>query len=399
MTSTSDGKVSSFSQTLLWFGAAVSIAEILTGAIIAPLGLINGIAAILIGHILGAGILFLAGYIGAKSGLSASFSARISFGKYGSFGFSILNLLQLLGWTAIMIISAAKAMDGITKTLWNFTNEALFCIFIGVLICIWVLVGNKVLTRLNTVVMSLLFIFSLVLGYVVFKNSQIISTWADSSLTFGGAVELNVAMSLSWLPLISDYTRNLKKPLGGTVASVCGYFFGSILMYIIGLGAALYTNTTDIGEILLSAGLGIVALVIVVFSTVTTTFLDVFSAGVSIENLNKKANAKISGIIVCILGTILAIFVPMSQYENFLYLIGSAFAPLFSILFCEYYFLSKKEVNEKSLFNIKNIILWVIGVVIYRLLMSYATFLGITIPVMLIIGIICVLLNLRSIRK
>ena len=92
-------------------------AEILTGALLAPLGFEMGMGAILVGHVIGAALLLPAGLIGAQSGLSAARSVRISFGRYGSYAFSILNLVQLLGWTAIMIVSGAKAMDGITGEL------------------------------------------------------------------------------------------------------------------------------------------------------------------------------------------------------------------------------------------------------------------------------------------
>ena len=74
-------KTSSFSQALLWFGAAVSIAEILTGALLAPLGFAKGFFAILLGHVIGCTVLYFAGLIGAKSELSAIESTRISFGK------------------------------------------------------------------------------------------------------------------------------------------------------------------------------------------------------------------------------------------------------------------------------------------------------------------------------
>ena len=386
-------KVGTFSQVLLWFGAAVSIAEIITGAMIAPLGLVDGLFAIIIGHVIGAVILFLGGLIGAKSGLSASFSARISFGKYGSFCFSILNLLQLLGWTAIMIVSAAKAMDGISIHIMDFSNEMLWCATVGVLVIFWVLLGNHGLERLNTVVMFILLIGSLLLGVIVFKGNGAASV-IDEKMLFGTAVELNIAMSLSWLPLISDYTRNLKDPVRGTIGSVAGYFIGSVLMYTIGLGAALYAGTSDISTILLSAGFGIIAFVVIVLSTVTTTFLDVYSAGVSIVNLHKKTNEKISAIIACLAGTLLAMFVSMSQYENFLYLIGSAFAPLFAILFVDYYLLGKREVKEGELLNMQNSLLWITGFIAYRLLMPYTTVVGITVPVMVGIGLLRVILNM-----
>ncbi len=390
-------KVSTFSQVLLWFGAAVSIAEILTGAFIAPLGLTKGIFAILLGHVIGAIILFLAGLIGAKSGLSAAWSVRISFGKYGSYVFSIINILQLLGWTAIMIISAAKALNGITGQLWNFTNESLWCVVIGLLVSIWVMIGNKEMVKLNTVVMFLLLGFSLVLGAVVFKNTNTAHKITET-MYFGTAVELNVAMSLSWLPLISDYTRKLQKPVSGTLGSVLGYFAGSVLMYVIGLGAAIFTGTSDIGEILLVAGLGIIALFIVLLATVTTTFLDVYSAGVSIENINKNAQEKVSAVIVCLVGTLLAIFVSMDQYENFLYLIGSLFAPLFAILFTDYYIIGNKTVAPQKMLNVKNAILWIIGFIFYRFFMPYATFLGVTLPVMIMICLICAVTNLRKVN-
>jgi len=395
MDANKEQKVGTFSQVLLWFGAAVSIAEIMTGAMLAPLGLANGLLAIAIGHLIGAGILLLGGFIGARSGLSASFSARISFGKYGSFGFSVLNLLQLLGWTAIMIVGAAKAMDGIAAQLFNFGNEGFWCVVVGVLVIGWVLLRHKELTKLNTVVMLLLFVLSIVLGVVVFKGGETVAV-VDEAMPFGAAVELNVAMSLSWLPLIADYTRNLKKPVQGTVGSVAAYFVGSVLMYAIGLGAALYAGTSDISAILLSAGLGVAAFAIVVLSTVTTTFLDVFSAGFCVANLHPKANEKFAAIVVCVAGTLLAMFASMSQYENFLYLVGSAFAPLFAILFVDYYIARRRAVKAESLLNVKNIVLWAVGFAAYRLLMPYTTGVGITLPVMLGIGSISALLHMRK---
>lgn len=162
---TKEIKTSTFSQVLLWFGAAVSISELMTGALIAPLGLEQGILAILIGHVIGALVLFPAGLIGAESGLSWAESTRISFGKYGSYGFSVINIMQLLGWTAVMIISAAKAFDGIVKQFWSYQNEPLWCIAIGLFICLWIVVGLKNLSKLNVVVITLLFICTIVLSF------------------------------------------------------------------------------------------------------------------------------------------------------------------------------------------------------------------------------------------
>ena len=52
-------------------------------------------------------------------------------------------------------------------------------------------------------------------------------------------MELAVAMPLSWLPVISDYTREAEKPVKATVVSCLTYFAASSWMFVIGMGAAL----------------------------------------------------------------------------------------------------------------------------------------------------------------
>lgn len=387
-----DTKISNLSQFLLWFGAAVSIAEILTGAIIAPLGLTNGILAIILGHIIGGIIFYLTGLIGAKSKLPAIESTRISFGKYGSYMFSILNILQLLGWTAVMIISGAKAMNVVSIQIFGFSSDAVWSVLIGALICVWIIIGVKNLTKINIVAISSLFVCCIILSFTIFSGNKPAGTLEDS-MSFGSAVELAAIMPLSWLPLISDYTKDVRSEKLGTFWGTIGYFIGSCFMYIIGLGAAIYTGTSDIASILTGAGLGIAALLIVILSTVTTTFLDAYSAGISFLNINKKVSDKAAGLVVCILGIIIAIFTPIEEFEAFLYLIGSVFAPLFAILITDYFLLKVTDINETKPMNLINIIIWVIGVIIYRQLMTFDTPLGTTLPVMLIISLICIIMN------
>ena len=105
-----------FENGLIWFGAGVSIAEILTGTYLAPLGMGKGLAAIIVGHIIGCLMLFLAGVIGGKVRKSAMETVKMSFGQKGSILFAVLNVLQLVGWTAIMIYDGALAADGVMHT-------------------------------------------------------------------------------------------------------------------------------------------------------------------------------------------------------------------------------------------------------------------------------------------
>ncbi|MDZ8119923.1 putative hydroxymethylpyrimidine transporter CytX [Pontiella agarivorans] len=388
--STEPPKLSSVNLLGIWFGAAVSIAEILTGSFLAPLGLAKGIATILVGHLIGALILFLAGVIGAQKNLTSMESTRLSFGIYGSYGFSLLNIIQLLGWTAIMIASGAAVFDEAATQLFAYSNPTLWSIGIGLFICFWIAVGLKNLAKINAVVVSLLFIFCVVLGFVIFRDAAAMGPLAEGSMSFGGGVELSVAMSLSWLPLIADYTRSARRPIRGTAFGVIGYAVGSSFMFIIGLGAALYSGTSDIGQILMAAGLGIPALFVVFFSTTTTTFLDVLSAGISCTNLFPRAGEKSVALLVCIAGVALALLAPLAQFENFLYFIGSVFAPLYAVLFTDYFILRRADSLTRNL-NLKNGLLWLIGFVLYRLLLPYNTPVGTTTVVIILTGIICVL--------
>ncbi|MDP4110451.1 MAG: cytosine permease, partial [Bacillota bacterium] len=244
MKSEENVKTTAFSQVFLWFGAAVSIAEIQTGALIAPLGLYKGLLSILSGHLIGAFVLYFAGLIGAETGLSSIESTRISFGTYGSCGFSVLNILQLLGWTAIMIVNGASALNVISEKMLAYKSHALWCILIGVFICVWILVGMKNLAKINVVIISALFALSVLLGFIVYRGN--LNPLPAGTMAFGEGVELSAAMALSWLPLISDYTRDVKNKTAGTLGSVIGYFAGSTAMFAIGLGGALYAGTSDV---------------------------------------------------------------------------------------------------------------------------------------------------------
>lgn len=378
-------KTSVFSNGLIWFGAAVSIAEILTGTLAAPLGFRKGLLAIVVGHIIGCILLYMAGLIGAKTGMSAMETVKISFGQKGSLLFSSLNVLQLVGWSAVMIASGATAASSIA----NIGGTWVWSLIIGALIIIWVLVGIKNLDKLNLVAMVGLFILTIILTGVIFKGDS--NTVADGSISFGAVVELSVAMPLSWLPLISDYTRNAKKPKCATFVSAIVYFIVSCWMYIIGMGAAIFTGESDIGKIMMSAGLGVIALLIVIFSTVTTTYLDVYSAGVSAESISSKFKERQVAILVGVIGTIIAIFIPITWFEQFLYLIGSVFAPMIAILITDFFLLKKDSISK--VFDRTNLILWVVGFIIYRIFMVIYTPIGNTLPVMIIIALLCIIVN------
>ena len=376
-------RTSVFENGLIWFGAAVSIAEILTGTYFAPLGFGRGLAAILLGHIIGCAMLFAAGLIGGRVRRSAMETVKMSFGQKGSLLFVVLNIIQLVGWTGIMIFDGALAANGV----WALGNW-LWCLVIGGLIVLWILIGIENLGKINTVAMGALFVLTIMLSFVIFGKGTMHAV-SDEGMSFGAAVELSVAMPLSWLPLISDYTREAEKPVKATAASAIVYGLVSCWMYLIGMGAAIFTAESDIAQILLKAGLGVAGLLIVVFSTVTTTFLDAWSAGISSESMHEGLKGKWVAVAAAVLGTAGAIFLPLYDITDFLYFIGSVFAPMIAIQIADFFIL-RQDVSGRGV-SVKNLILWLLGFVAYRLLMGVDIVVGNTLPDMLITIALCLL--------
>ncbi|MBP5273339.1 MAG: putative hydroxymethylpyrimidine transporter CytX [Abditibacteriota bacterium] len=383
-------KTSLFENGLIWFGAAVSIAEILTGICFAPLGFARGLAAIIIGHVIGCVFLYLAGVIGGSAGKSAMEAAKTSFGSRGGLLFCILNVVQLLGWTSIMIYDGATAANGILGT-----GVRVWCAVIAGLIVLWLATGIRRLGFLNTVAFTCLFVLTLILSALVFTRGFVHGSLKDA-MSFGAAIELAAAMPLSWLPLISDYTREAEKPKKASLVSTLVYGVVSCWMYVIGMSAAIYSSENDIASVMTGVGLGVWGLVIVVFSTVTTTYLDAFSAGVSASAVSKKLNSKWVAVAVALAGMAAAMFFRPDDITDFLYFIGSVFAPMIGVQIADFFVL--KNGAEKA-FRLPNLISWVIGFGVYRYLMTLDLICGNSLPDILVTILACLLINKLFAKK
>jgi len=375
---TKAGTMGGLNQFALWFGAAVSLAEIMTGSLIAPLGLKNGIIVILAGHLIGTLILALVGIIGFREKNPSLKSSRLSLGKYGSYIISVFNIIQLIGWTAIMLIQCTRSLQSITGKLLGFDNFTVLVIATGILVGIWAFNTHKGISLINNIAVVLLLLLSMVMLKAVLQGGAVQDI--ASSITFGAALELSIIMPLSWLPLISDYTMLGKSKAGSFWGSFGGYFLGSSFMYIIGLMSAIYAGTPDPIGVLVGLNLGISAIFIVIFSTVTTTFLDVYSAVLSTSNISPGISRKSLIIIFTALGTLLAMFFPMEQYQNFLYMIGSLFAPIFTIVLMDYFIY--KDDRSMDSFNISGFIAAIAGVVSYYAVAGMDLIIGSTLPAM-----------------
>ena len=370
---------------LIWFGAGVSLAEILTGTFFAPLGFRDGGIAIVVGHIIGCAMLFLAGLIGARTSRSAMETVKMAFGARGGLLFAALNVMQLIGWTSIMIYDGALAANSVMDA-----GHWLWCFVIGILIIVWIRIGILRIERVNAVAMTALFLLTVLLCSVIVGGSGAAAeTPAGEAMSFAMALELSIAMPLSWLPLISDYTREAEKPAAAAAVSAVVYGLISTWMYFIGMGAAILTGESDIAQIMLRVGLGAAGLGVVILSTVTTTYLDAYSAGVSSESIVRGTSGRAVGIGVTVFGAVAASLYPMDDITGFLYIIGSVFAPMIAVQIASYFIL-REDAADRSVHAV-NLTVWFVGFLCYRYLMTLDTPVGSTLPTMAITLVLALL--------
>jgi len=362
------GQLSSVSLLLIYSGAAISIAEIMTGAILAPLGFSKGVTVVILGHMIGGFFLYLAAIMGSRMRKPAMECTRYSFGRYGSYLFSSCNILQLIGWTSIMMIQGSAVFDQIAQMLYGYSNPLLWTIIIAIGISVWLTLLSRHFSTVNSTVVLLLLLLCII---IAFRVSHTVSGSIESSdiqsISFWQGVELNVAMCLSWLPLIADYTQKATSKYVAPAWAVIGYSLVGSGMFILGLLLKMNTEVPDIATMLVHMGFTVVALFIVLFSTVTTTFLDLYSACDSFVNIYPTKKRYLVSLVLCAISLLCALLFPMENIEPFLYGIGSLFAPLYAILFTDYFILRRSSV-EKQRWDVRNIILWILGFCLYHLL-------------------------------
>ena len=195
------------------------------------------------------------------------------------------------------------------------------------------------------------------------SNLLPIASAGNSSLSFWNIFEISIAMPISWLPVISDYTKDVEKPVQGTFVSAVAYTIASLWMYFLGM-EIVAIGTNSIAQSILIAGLGAQGVLILVLSTVTSNFVAANSAGESAKAIYSKINPRIAGVAVSALSCMLAISGIMDHYIGFLYLIASVFAPMAAVLVVSFYLSKNKTLSAKTWYW--NIFSWLAGFIVYQ---------------------------------
>lgn len=381
-----DERVGPLALGALWFSASVSLAEIATGGLFADAGFARGTAASVAGHAVGALLFFGAGWISWKRGKRAVAVCGEAFGRGGPILFGALNFVQLVGWTAVMIVVGARSLGGVLSAEIGFGGDYLWRAVLGACILAWAVLGPGALGRASTAAAAALVVLCAGMSALVFGPllSGAPAAPPSGSVGFGALFELALVMPLSWLPLVGDYVADADKGRRSILASAGAYAAGSVWMYALGLGSMLAAGTGDPVQLMGGAWM-LPALAVVLLSTVTTAFLDARSAGISLNAAAPKIPEKAAVAAAASLGLVLALVAPVERYESFLLLIGSVFAPLYAVLFADF-LLRRPAPAAPAGRTAAAFLCWAAGVAAYQLPVFRSSILGTSLPVMALVG-------------
>jgi nucleobase:cation symporter-1, NCS1 family len=354
-----------FDFAVLWGDLGVGMLVLVSGGLLVPgLGFGAAFTAIVIGSILGVALLSLAAAAGADHGLATMVLFRPVLGLRGSWIPSVLNWLQLVGWTAVEFWAMSYVADLVVEETFGFSARPLWLVVAAVVstaLALWGPVGvTRVwLERFGAWIVGGICVVVTILVVTAGTFSDAISAAGDGSLTFGPALDLVIAMPVSWLPLVADYTRFAHRPRGALTGTFWGYLVANVWLYSLGALIVLASNGEPspagmAAGILALAGGSIAGLIFLLGLLVGETdeaFADIYSGAVSLKNALPQIPQSALVVSIAVLAAGLAAWLSMDRYETFLFLVGSVFTPLFGVFIADYFVRSRRRIATGELYT------------------------------------------------
>ncbi|GHT78666.1 hydrogenase expression protein [Spirochaetia bacterium] len=364
---------------LLWVGAAISVSEIFTGGLLAPLGFTRGLIVIIIGHVIGTALFAGGAYVSYCRKINAMDSVAFSFGKIGGKLVALCNLVQLVGWIIILVVQAGGAIAGVFPSLpfWTVT------LTLSVLQIVWAVIFGSPGGRINDIAVVLLagLCILFLLESLGYKAAPF---FIPNNMSVMLGIELSIAMPVSWLPLAGDYSCKANDKVCAALIPFLGYFLGSCFMYTIGLSIAV-SNGNDIFTFIAASRFRYVSCGIVLLSTITTNFVAIYSAAVSSTQWTKNKNIRLSILLIGMFTLLVSVFFPISRFElileKFLTSITMVFVPIFTLVLLEFF--TKKQRAQKPL-NWGHLCVVFIGITGNWLFNKYAIFIPTVMTILLV---------------
>lgn len=342
-----DRRLTGLDLAVLWGDLGIGVLVLVVGALLVPgLGFGPAMLAVVVGSIIGVALLATVSAVGTRHGVPTMVLFRPILGIRGSWAPSLLNVVQLIGWTAVELWAMSYVADIVSTEAFGFSARWLWLSLAAVICTGLALWGPVGVTRvwMERFGAWIVVAISLAVTFLVITADGIGDALSAPGLggfpTFGVAVDLVIAMPISWLPLVADYSRFAVRERSAFFGTFAGYLIANIWLYALGamlvLGAGAVPTPAGVATgILALAGGSIAGFLFLTGLLVVETdeaFADIYSGALSLQNIFPKASQNMLIVAIAAVGTALAAGFTMELYESFLLWIGSVFIPLFGIL-------------------------------------------------------------------
>ena len=205
------------------------------------------------------------------------------------------------------------------------------------------------------------------------------------------AMDLVIAMPVSWLPLVADYARFGKSGKGAFTGTWIGYAVANIWCYALGvMVASVSAPDADLVNTLLLAQGGLIALSLILVDEIDNAYGDVYSGAVSSHSLLPKGSIRSWGMALAVLCTGLALVLPMRGLEPFLMILSSVFVPLYGVILGRLGFGAAAAVKPSVKVDYLAAAIWLLGIAVFQALTNWAPQWGATLPTLLLTGVLAV---------
>ena len=385
-----------FSHAALWFSLGVGLLVMQVGAYLVPaVGTHDALIAIVMGSIAGSALLACTAKLGCDSGLS---SAGLMHRVYGSAFARLpvaLNIVQLIGWTTFELVVMRDGTAAISQQAFGIQTHLLWPTLLWGGVLTLLMTGSMLtLVRqfvsrigLPLVIGSLLWLSWHFVGVV---NSQGLDAFmaraGDGSMGMLSAIDLVMAMPVSWLPLVADYARHGRSGRSTLAGTWVGYAIANAWCYALGfLVASVSEPGTDLVMALLFAQGGLLALGLILLDELDNAYGDVYSSAVSANSLKPTWSVRSWGVVLAVLCTGLAWVLPMHSLEPFLLTLSSVFVPLYGVILGRWRAVMQTS-DDAITPQIEPVaaVLWLIGVVVFHAASTWAPQYGSALPSLLV---------------
>jgi putative hydroxymethylpyrimidine transporter CytX len=357
----------------MWGNLGVSILGF-TGAIFIlyptgpALSLGAALLALVLGTVLGTAAVAVVALAGTETGQPTMVLLRGLFGAKLSWLPTVLNVVQLLGWTTFELVTISTAMhqiaDGVPR--WAYVVAG------GVLTTVLALRPLGWIRVLRRYVTVLVLIALAYLGVQLLRNP--LPALGHGSWTgFWIAVDTVIGAAASYVPLAADYSRHSTSVRKAVVGTFVGYSVTQILCYGLGLVALLTVAHGDANKIFgafMAIPVGTLAFAVLAIRELDQSFVDTYSAAISVQNIRPRWDRRLLALVIGALSTVFALGLNIGDYENFLILLGAVFVPLAGVLAVDYFVVSRRswDLSEHAPLRLLMLVPWVIGFVVYQLI-------------------------------